>query len=120
MGYYEINIVSENWTYGGFTTSTTFKYFSVDLSKKDIDYVWHYISNNRLMAAKQKIELRNCTILGKGKQVWASYGSNEEAPGNSFKKFCLMFKPEDKLIQMSLTTARDRAITVSIAHRKWD
>lgn len=87
------------------------------ITKKAIEFIWHYISNNRLMAAKQKMSFQHCIILGKGK---SAYRSNGAAAGDSFKKFCLMFKPEDKLIQMSLTTARDRAITVSIAHRKWD
>lgn len=115
MGYYEIKVVSENWTYGIFAVSTTFKYESEELSKKDIDYVWHYISNNRWMAAKQKISFRNCIIIGKGK---TSYGDIGDTAGNSFKKFCLMFKPEVKLIQLTFTTSRDIAITVSITYRK--
>lgn len=115
MGYYEINVVSENWTYGSFITNTTFKYFSEDWTKDDISYIWHYISNNRLMAAKQKISFQHCIILGKGK---SAYRSNGDAAGDSFKKFCLMFKPGIKHIQLYFTTARDRGITVSITYRK--
>lgn len=115
MGYYEINVVSENGTYGIFAISTTFKYYSEELSKKDIDYVWHYISNNRWMAAKQKISFQHCIILGKGKTSYEDIGDTAK---NAFKKFCLMFKPGIKHIQLYFTTARDRGITVSITHRK--
>ena len=118
MGYYEINIVSENCTDCGFTTSTTNKYYLETLREDNIAHIWRFISNNRLMAAKQKISFRNCIILGRGNQGWASYGGNGDTAGNSFKKFCLMFKSEVKLIQMAFTTARGREISVSIAYRK--
>lgn len=118
MGHYEINIVSENCTDCGFTTSTTNKYYLETLREDNIAHIWRYISNNRLMAAKQKMSFRNCIIIGRGNQGWASYGGNGATAGNSFKKFCLMFKPGVKHIQMVFTTARNREISVSITHRK--
>ena len=115
MACCEINVVSRNCTCGVFTTCTTFKYYSEDFNKEDISYIWHYISNSRLMAAKQKMSFQHCVILGKGK---SEYGNNGDVAGNAFKKFCLMFKPGVKHIQMVFTTARSREISVSITHRK--
>ena len=115
MACCEINVVSRNCTDCGFTISTTNKYYLETLREENIAHIWRYISNNRLMAAKQKISFRNCIILGKGK---SEYGNNGDVAGNAFKKFCLMFKPGVKHIQMVFTTARNREISVSITHRK--
>lgn len=119
MAYYEINIVSERWIRGNFFTVTTYKYFYRSLDKEDVDYLWWYISNNRLMAAKQKMSFGTCIGIKKGDTSRVLlYGGNGETASKVFKKFCFMFEPKFALMQMDFTTPRDRVITVCITYRK--
>ena len=118
MGCYEINIVSERWIRGNFFTVTTCKYCSEDLDKEDVDYLWWYISNNKLMAAKQKMSFGTCIgAKNAPSKVFLNDGNGETAR-KVFNKFCFMFEHGFKLMQMDFTTPRDRVITVSITYRK--
>lgn len=118
MDCYEINVVTQRWTRGGFAIIATNKYYLETLREDNIAHIWRYISNNRLMAAKQKISFGTCWFLKKGTPYVTLYGDYKATPRDKFKAYCLKFEPKFELIQMSFTTARGREITVSIAYRK--
>lgn len=118
MGYYEINIVSEQWKYWSVTTIATHKYCLDNLKKEAMDDIWHFISCDKLMAAKQKLSFCSCTHFVKGKPV-RDQGYKSKIPTRSILKgYCRMFKPEFKYMQLVFTTPRDRGITVCITYRK--
>lgn len=118
MGYYEVNVVAQRWIQGAFLVNSTYKYYTDTLQKEDIDIVWQFIRNNRLMAAKQKISFCSCTYFVKGKPVRGQWDNKKLQAKTLFKKYCRKFEPKLKLMEMAFTTPRDRVISVSITHRK--
>lgn len=118
MDCYEINVVTQRWTRGGFAITATNKYYIETLREDNIAYIWRFISNNRLMAAKQKISFGTCFFLKKGTPYVTLYGDYKATPRDQFKAYCLKFEPKFELIQMAFTTARGREISVSIAYRE--
>lgn len=116
-GYYEVNIVAHRWILGSFLVNSTYKYYTDTLEENDIAIIWQFISNNRLMAAKQKISFCHCTVIKKSASKIV-YGDDGRSARDAFKTYWHMFEPEFKLMQMSFSTPRDRVISVSITHRK--
>lgn len=118
MGYYVINIVSENLVDGHFYVHDSFGAYPRSIGKDETADLWNYISNNKWLAAKQKLSFCSCTYFVKGKPV-RDQGYKSKIPARSILKgYCRMFKHEFKYMQMVFTTPRDRAITVCITYRK--
>lgn len=118
MGYYEINIVSEKLVGGYCFMCHSYSYFTNIITKKAIEFVWQYISNDKLMAAKQKLSFNSCLICTNGKPGIPKVMPAAKKVKTLFESYCLMFKPKHKFMQMTFTTARGREINVCITYRK--
>ena len=118
MGYYEINVVSEKLVGGYCFMCHSYSYSTNIITKKAIEFVWQYISNDKLMAAKQKLSLTSCFICMNGKPRTPKVTTADKKVKTLFESYCLLFKPKHKYMQIILTTARGRKITVCITYRK--
>ena len=118
MGYYEINVVSEKLVGGYCFMCHSYSYSTNIITKKAIEFIWQYISNDKLMAAKQKLSFNSCLICTNGKPGIPKVTPAAKKVKTRFESYCLMFKPKHKFMQMTFTTARGREINVCITYRK--
>lgn len=118
MWYYEINIVAEKLVDGYFYVDHSFGVYPSIINKDEIDDLWNFISKNALMAAKQKISITSCVICNNGEPGIPEMPPTAKKVKTLFESYCLMFKPKHKFMQLTLTTARNRKITVCITRRK--
>ena len=117
MGYYEVSIVSDQWIDGYGEGISKHKYCVNKLTKKAIDCIWHFISNNKLMAAKQKILFCNCTQYIKGDPIPDWLVDRTISARTLFEKYCQQFRREDyKRTEIVFKTPRERSITVNIKY----
>ena len=118
MGYYAINIVAEKLVDGYFYVDHSFGTYPSIIGKDETVSLWNYISNNRWIAAKQKLSLTSCFICRNGKPHTPKVTTADKKVKTLFEAYCLLFKPKHKYMQIILTTARGRKITVCITYRK--
>lgn len=118
MGYYSVNIMSEKLVDGYFYVHHSFGAYPRIIGKDEIADFWNYISNDRLMAAKQKLSLTSCFICMNGEPHTPKVTTADKKVKTLFESYFLLFKPKHKYIQMTFTTARGRKITVYITYRK--
>ena len=118
MGYYAINIVSEKLVDGYFYVHHSFGAYPRSIGKDETADLWNYISNNKWLAAKQKLSLTSCLICTNGKPGIPKVMPAAKKVKTLFESYCLMFKPKHKFMQMTFTTARGREINVCITYRK--
>lgn len=115
MGYYKINIVAEKLVDNYFYVYNSFSVYQGILNKDEIEDLWQYIEP---LAAKQKLRINSCFICMNGEPHTPEVAPADKKVKTLFEAYCLLFKPKHKYMQIILTTARGRKITVCINYRK--
>lgn len=117
MGYFEVNIESIQWVDGYFADSFKHKYCVNKLTKKAIDFIWHFIRNDRLMAAKQKLMFYSCTHFVKGDPIPDWLVDRTLSARTLFEKYCQQLRRSaDTRIEIVFNTPRHRSINVNIKY----
>lgn len=119
MGYFEVSIESNQWVNGYFEGSFRHKYCADKLTKKVIDCIWHFIRNDKLMSAKQKIVFHSCTKFVKGDPVPDWLVDRKLTARNLFERYCQQLRRSaDVSVEIVFNTPRHRSINVNIKYEE--